>query len=366
MNNSLLVSLVLIGAGVLALELGISSAITEVLAGILVGYLIADSHSMQWLQFLAHFGLLGLMFLAGFEVDIAHVRSRWKHSLGIGIVSLGMPFAGLFLFLSQITGLAPRPALLMAAGLSTTSLALVYHALEERGMLGDENGQTMLGAAMVVDVLSMVSLAGLLGDVGWATVLFLVFLIPAVMGLPRLGKWIFRRYRNTIVEFELRFLLTVLLGLGFLSEQAGIHPAIIAFVIGMVLSDVVEEHADVQQKLKGIVFSFFAPIFFFHAGIQVDVRAVDLGVLELTGVLLVVAGGLKYGATLLAARWLTNTLGHFAGLLFNYRLTFGLIAAAVGLEEQVLDQRLYSAVLLVVIISAAVPMLLLRHRPSEG
>jgi len=52
-------------------------------------------------------------------------------------------------------------------------------------------------------------------------------------------------------------------------------------------------------------------------------------------------------------------------VLFNYRLTFGIISATVGLEEGLLNRRLFAAVLLIVLVSAALPMILLRDLPSE-
>ncbi|MBI3024949.1 MAG: hypothetical protein HYY66_04600, partial [Candidatus Tectomicrobia bacterium] len=57
--------------------------------------------------------------------------------------------------------------------------------------------------------------------------------------------------------------------------------------------------------------------------------------------------------------------GRFAGILFNYRLSFGIIAATVGLEARLLSPAFYSVVLLVVVGSAALPVLFLRDRPFE-
>jgi Kef-type K+ transport system membrane component KefB len=80
MDPSLLVATVLVAASVVGLELGISTAITEVVAGLLLG-LALDVSDMQWLDFLAQFGMLGLMFMAGFEVDPRVFRRPWRASL---------------------------------------------------------------------------------------------------------------------------------------------------------------------------------------------------------------------------------------------------------------------------------------------
>ena len=74
---------------------------------------------------------------------------------------------------------------------------------------------------------------------------------------------------------------------------------------------------------------------------------------------------LKYLGTALPFQWFLKSSGRVAGLLFNYRLSFGIIAASVGLNVGILDARLYAVVLLVIVASAALPALFLRDRPAE-
>jgi len=255
---------------------------------------------------------------------------------------------------------------LLCIFLSTTSLALVYHALREAGSLQTEHGQILVEAASVVDVVAMVALALLMGDVGWGTGIFLLVVVPLILGLPRFGKCIFRRYRVSLVEFELRFLLVLLIAIGAMAEHiAGIHSAVVAFALGIVMSELVEEHEALEQKLKGIVFSFLAPAFFLHAGMQFNVRDFSLEVIGTAVAFFVVACSLKYLGTALPFQWFLKSSDRFAGLLFNYRLSFGIIAASVGLNVGILDARLYAVVLLVIVASAALPALFLRDRLAE-
>ncbi len=253
MDPSIAVALVLVVAAGIALEIGFSSAIAEILAGVALGYFIVGVESLDWVRFLGNLGLLGLMFLAGFEVDINRLRRTWRASAGIGVLSLTTPMVGVFTICFFGIGLAWQSAGLMAIGLSTTSLALVYHALRERGDLAEDFGQVVLGAATVIDVLSMVALALLLGDVGWGTAI----------------------------------------------------------------------------------------------------------------VLLVVAISLKFLGTAVAARWLIGQSSVFVGLLFNYRLSFGIITATVGKEAGLIDEAQYSIILLIIVCSALLPALFLRDTPNE-
>ncbi len=366
MDPSVIVALVLVVAAGVALEIGFSSAIAEILAGVALGFFMADIKSLNWVEFLGNLGLLGLMFLAGFEVDIHRLRRTWRQSVGIGLASLTVPMAGVFVVCFTVIGLGWQGAGLVAIGLSTTSLALVYHALRERGDLTSDFGQIVLGAATVVDVISMILLAMLLGNTGWGTAIFLLVLLPAIFGLPRVGTWIFRRYSGSIVEFELRFLMVILIAMGFMAEHVGgIHPAIVAFAIGLVMSEVVEEHGAVEEKLRAIVFSLLAPVFFLHAGMQIDLTLMTGELVLQFVVLFVAAVGLKFAGTALAARTLLGHSSTFVGLLFNYRLAFGIVTATVGLEAGLITTQHYSVILLIIVSSALLPAILLRDTPNE-
>lgn len=365
MKSSLLVAAVLVGAALLALEVGISSAIVEIVAGIVLASISAEVAELHWLKFLANLGMLSLMFMAGFEVEAERLRKTWRASLGIGALSFLLPLAGVFSVAHWVIGLPMKASGLVAIGLSTTSLALVYQALRERDLLDGTTGQTILAAASVVDVLSMISLALLLGNVGWGTAIFVVAVVPMLFGLPKAGKWLFRRYKDSVVEMELRFILVLLVAMGFMAEEVGIHPAIVAFMIGLVMSEVVEEHGELEEKLKGIVFSFFAPVFFLHAGTLVKLSTLSLELLGQTVLLFITATALKFIGTALPSRQLIETTGTFAGLLFNYRLTFGIISASVGLSMGLLSDGFYTVMLLVVVASAVLPVVFLRSKPRE-
>lgn len=362
----MIVAIVLVLAAGIALEIGFSSAIAEILAGIALAYFFTDIASLNWVEFLSNLGLLGLMFLAGFEVDIERLRSTWRTSVGIGVASLAAPMFGVFVACFFLFDLEWKTAGLMAIGLSTTSLALVYHVLKERGDIAGNFGQIVLGAATVVDVLSMVLLALLLGSVGWGTAIFLLVIVPFFLGLPHIGHWIFRRYGGSIVEFELRFLMVVLISMGFMAEHiGGLHPAVIAFTVGLVMSEVVEEHGELEEKLRAVVFSLLAPVFFLHAGMQIDLSLVTGDIIVQLVSLFAIAVGLKFAGTALATNWLLGHSGTFVGVLFNYRLAFGIATATVGLKTGVINSAQYSIILMVIVMSAVLPALFLRDTPNE-
>lgn len=361
MEISFAVALCLILAAILSSELKISSAVLEILAGITLVLLIPDIAHANWLEFLSHLGMLALMFVAGFELELERLRKKWRASTVIGVSSFTIPLIGLYLILRHILHMDHTVAALMSIGLSTTSLALVYHALKEHGLLSTTEGQKIFGAASVVDVLSMVALALLLGNAGWGTAIFVVFYVISVFSLPHFGAWIFKRYPNSMAEPELRFLMVILVAMGFMAESVGsIHPAIVAFTLGMVMTGLLEKNEEVKDKLMSLVFSFFAPIFFLHAGTRIDVSGLSIEYILLGLFIFMIVIGLKYVGTYLPARRYLPDRPRFTALLFNYNLSFGIITANVGLEAGILSQQLYSVIMMIVIASAALPAILLR------
>lgn len=360
METSLAVAICLMVAGLIALELRISTAILEIAAGVVLVTFLPHASELKWLDFLANFGMLALLFVAGFEVEIEKLRRTWRSCLAIGLLSFAVPLGGIYALCALVIGLPPVTSGLVAIGLSTTSLALVYQALRQEDILSTSEGQIILAAASVVDVLSMVSLAMLLGDITWATGVVVMVVVLSIFSLPPIGSWLFRRYMGSTAEPEIRFLLVILVAMGFMAENVGgIHPAIVAFAVGVAMAGVVIENTAVKEKMKGLVFGFFAPVFFIHAGTQIDLANLSAEFFVLAGMLFAAAVTLKFIGTALPARLLMReSSARSIGILFNYRLSFGIIAANVGLESGLLSENLYAVLLLIVAGSAALPTLM--------
>lgn len=366
MEVSLAIAICLLITAALALELRISSAVLEVLAGLGLALLISDISQTPWLEFLANLGMLALMFVAGFDLNVDHLRRHYRTCMGVGASSFFIPFIGVSAFVYFVLGMGVLPTLLIGVALSTTSLALVYHELENDGSMAGGQGTGILAAASVVDVLSMVTLALLLGDAGWGTAALLFFVVVSMISFPRIGSWIFHRYRDSPMELELRFLLVVLIGMGFLGHRVGsIHPAIVAFTLGVAMSGVVVGKTVVKDKLKGMVFSFLAPMFFLHAGTRMELTGIDLAMVYEGAALFLLAVGLKFIASAVPAHYLLKMPGTYIGMLFNYRLSYGIIAAEIGLQSGQLSQPMYDLLLLVILASAALAAFgLKRHSPA--
>jgi len=316
------------------------------------------------------FSVLALMFVAGFEIRVRELKKTWAPSLVIGLSSFFVPFTGIMLVVHFWLGLEWLSSILISVGLSTTSLALVYHLMRDHGLLSTREGQILFGAASIVDIISMLFLAIVLGEMGGGTMIFAVIFIACVFIIPPSAKWLFSRYVGTGSEPELRFLMVIIIGMSFMAESIGsIHPALIAFAMGVFMSRFIERNPKVKNKLMALVFSFFAPIFFLHSGTKIDVTNLDQSYLLIFAVVFALATSLKFIGTYIPAKIYVKKMAAYSGKIFNFRLSFGIITANVGLEQGLISPGMFTVIMLVVIGSAAIPSLFLRNNdyvPDES
>ena len=360
-NEDILVSLLIFLAGIISLEIKVSVAIMEIMAGIVAGNFFRLMSS-DWIDNMSLFGLLGLMFFAGFETNVNMLKKNWRSSLTIGVSSFLAPFflvlvSGYFLLTMEI-----KEALLFSIGLSTTSVALLYSIFKEKQLIDSEAQQLLLSAAMVVDITSIFALAFIFEGLTALSILLFVFCILFLAQIPRLGRWLVKRYQSDQIEFKMRFILLVLLTMVLLSKQASIHVSLFAFFVGIFFSEFMEEDKELVSKLKSLVFGLMAPIFFFKAGLYVRLISFKWSMLPYVLFLGIVAYLAKFLGTYYSARkFLPQKVAKFAGLIFNVRLSFGIIAATFGLESGILRQEMFLTMIFIVVGASIVTSFLISH-----
>ncbi len=358
-----IVSFLIVSLGLVCIEFSLPIALGEFLAGMIGRFFISPA-DVPWISFISDLGLLSIMFVAGFEVDAKILRLHLARNCLAGAASFGLPFT-----LLLITGLVAQLPLLtttvMALALSTTSLAIVFTVIRETNLIASVEGQILLGTAMVVDLISMVLLGIIFIEYSLTNLIALVGLVAAILLVKKFLIPIFERYKGNRVEIELKIILLLLLALAVLAEQAGLHAALIAFLFGIMLSDIDPDHEEIIAKLNTVVFSLLAPLFFFHAGLHIDLKELDTFHLIVMLVVAVVAIGGKYAGSYLGLYYLfqhNKRLSHLGGLLFNYRLSFGIVTAMYAFERGALSAAVYNIVLLVIALSSIFTVIVQRRR----
>jgi Kef-type K+ transport system membrane component KefB len=340
-------------ASLVSVELGVTVALVELTLGVAAGNLFG-LETDQWLDFIAAFASIVLTFLAGMEVDPAYMRRRLTASVGIGVVS----FIGPFTVASVVAYLAldwtARASLIAGTALSTTSLAVVYAVLVERGLTDTSIGKLLMSATFVTDLCTALALSGIFIKPNIWFPVFLIVSVVLVVALPRIAPWFFSRYGNRVIEPEIKLVFACLLILMVLADASNGHAVLPAFVLGLVMSRHYQEHREEQKRLRVVAFAFLTPFFFIKGGLNVSLGAV-VSNLGLLAVLVAAKMAPKVGLIYPLARRADRRHAAFATLLMSTGLTFGTISSLYGLNAGIIDKTQFSLLVTVVVISAVVP-----------
>jgi Kef-type K+ transport system membrane component KefB len=349
---AVLAAVVLI-ASVLSVELGVTVALLELILGVAVGNLF-HLGTQQWLDFIAKFASIVLTFLAGMEVDPAYMRRRLGASVGIGVVSFVGPFivasAAAYLLLDWST----RASLITGTALSTTSLAVVYAVLVERGLTDTGVGKLLMSATFVTDLCTALALSAIFIKPNVWFPVFLAVSIALIGLLPRLAPWFFGRYGDRVIEPEIKLVFVCLFVLMVLADASNGHAVLPAFVLGLVMSRHYQEHREEQKRMRVVAFAFLTPFFFIKGGLNVSLGTV-VSNLGLLAVLLAAKMVPKIGFIYPLAHRADRRHGTFTTLLMSTGLTFGTISSLYGLNAGIIDKTQFSLLVTVVVLSAVVP-----------
>jgi Kef-type K+ transport system membrane component KefB len=354
------VSVVVLAASMVSVELGISIAVIEILLGVVVGNLLG-LQAPEWMVFLAGFGSILLTFLAGAEVDPEVLRERLVASLAIGGLSFALPFVGALLVARYGLGWEWPAAEIAGAAMSTTSLAVVYAVLVETGLTQTAIGKLIMAATFVTDLGTAAALSILFLRPNRWTIPFVLVSGLLIVGMPRLERWFFTRYGNRVIEPELKGAFAALLVLMWLGELAHSHAVLPAFLLGLALARTFARRQPEQQRLRVVAFALLTPFFFIRSGMNVSLAAVgaNLGLLGLF--LLVKLTGKFVGVWPLARRY-ARPHATYLTLLMSTGLTFGTIAATYGLNAGIIDRAQFSVLVSVVVVTAVVPTAIAQRR----
>jgi Kef-type K+ transport system membrane component KefB len=340
-------------ASTISVEIGLSVALIELAAGVVVGNAF-DLSVPDWLSFIGSFAGIVLTFLAGAEVDVPQFKREWRASLLLGGVSFAAPFVVVGLFAYYALDWNREQAEIAGIALSTTSLAVVYAVLVETGLNQTLIGKRLMSATFVTDFGTAAALSILFITPNLWIVPFVGASAVLILGLPRMAPDFFRRYGNRVIEPEIKLVFAALFLLMWLGDRANSHAVLPAFLLGLALSSHYAQHRTEQQRLRVVAFAFLTPFFFLKGGMNVSVGAVwaNLGILAL-----LFAGKMvpKLGGVYPLARRYTAPHAAFTTLLMSTGLTFGTISSLYGLNAGIIDRTQFSLLVSVVVLSAIVP-----------
>ncbi|MFF9090837.1 cation:proton antiporter [Streptomyces sp. NPDC014991] len=360
---------------------GQPAVIGEILAGILLGPTLlpgavhralfpAGIHLV--LSALGNLGIALFLFLIGQELTRHPPRRQTGAVLSTTLGSITVPF-GLACLLA-VTMDAPSGgrtvgyALFLGTAMSVTAFPVLARIVRDRDLLGTPVAGISLASAAAGDLLawSMLAVTTMLasGRTQWRLLLVIPLLgLLFGAGRPLLARWARWRVRQARTREPFVIALAGLLACGAATEWLGLHFLFGAFVFGLIMPSEPGGLCEPAGRQLGLVTEYLLlPVYFVVAGAQVDLSRLGAsGPAEFGAIMLVAVGGKFLGATA-GARWAGFGWRRSAVLatLLNTRGLTELIILTTGLQLGLLDQRLYSLMVLMAVLTTVMAGPLLR------
>ncbi len=349
---------------ILATKLRLATALTEITVGAIASLVIAGTgisigENDLWIKFIAGVGAVMLTFLAGAELEPEVLKSRWKETIGIGLIAFFAPFLGCAAVAYYILGWSLKASWLAGVALSTTSVAVVYAVMLELGLNKTEFGKVILAACFVNDLGTVVALGLIFSPFTTNSLIFMIVMVAVAILVPLITPKIFKKFGNKPSEFETKYLLFILFGIGALALWSGSEAVLPAYIIGMVLAGSVGKDSQLIRRLRTLTIGFLTPIYFLRAGYFVSIPSIIAApvalLILLSGKMITKIAGVYPVTKLFKFR---HKEGMYTTLLMSTGLTFGSISALFGLTHGIINQHQYSLLIAAVIGSAIIPTII--------
>lgn len=396
-----LLLLVARGLGEFMRRINLPPVVGELLAGVLLGpsllgWLFPTLHEhifpksqvqSDLLSVVSWLGVLFLLIVTGLETDLNLIIRKGKTALLISLGGIIVPFVtgfglGWILpenFLASSDGRLVF-SLFIATAMSISAVPVIAKVLMDLNLIRRDIGQVTLAAGMTDDtigwiLLSVVSGLASSGKFDFGTVLHAVggavlFLAVAfTIGrtvVDRVLRWVDDYIGGATASLSIVLILS-LLGAA-LTHKLGIEAALGAFVLGILAGESRRFNHDAGHTLEVVTAGFLAPIFFAAAGLKVDLlKLLEPQTLIFGLIVLAVACVGKFTGAYIGSR--IGGLSHWEGLAMgsgmNARGAMEIIVATIGLSLGVLNQQMYSIVVMVAIVTSLMAPPLLRWTLSK-
>ena len=343
-----------------------------------------DAYRFQMQDFIhesANVGLLALLFVTGMESDLKELIRVGSQAATVALTGVLLPLTGGAIALIYFFDIPTIPAIFAGAALTATSIGITAKVLQEMGRLQSKEGQIILGAAILDDILGIVILALALslvetGDIEVSGLITLIvkaaiFVILAVV----LNRYFCPLFSKNVDRFNnpaalLLFALAFLNSLALLAIGFGLEALLGAFAAGLVLGGT-RQKEKLLQLIQPFVF-VYTTIFFVTIGASVNLSVINPLVPEnreglvIAACLIAIAivGKVVAGFTTFGDSSI-NRLAIGTGMI--PRGEVGLVFAGLGASTGALSESLDAAVIIMVVVTTLIAPLLLRWiLPSQA
>jgi Kef-type K+ transport system membrane component KefB len=356
----------------LAGRLKAPTVIGELLAGVILGpSLLGWVEPIETIKLMAEIGIILLLFEVGLGTDPRQLVRAGPKSLVVALGGFGLPFLLGFSVGHWVFGLSLLTSLFIGGTLTATSIGITARVLTDLKRHHAPEGQIILGAAILDDVMGVVLLALLyefsigggvtLGNAGKVIMFVGTFFILAPVAAKLMSAII--KHINTTTEIPglvPTTIVSLVLLFAWLAHSMGAPELLGGFAAGLALSRRfflpfgTALHADpsfaehIETEMKPVI-HLFTPIFFVMVGLSLNLREIDwsspfIWVFSMALMIAAIVGKLA-GPMLIRETWPTRWI---IGTAMIPRGEVGLIFAELGRESGILNNEIYAGMIIVI------------------
>jgi Kef-type K+ transport system membrane component KefB len=317
---------------------------------------------------LAELGVIILLFEIGLESDLRQLKEVGIQAIVVASVGVATPFAAGTAGLMLLFHVAAIPAIFAGAALTATSIGITSKVLSELGQLKSKEGQIIVGAAVIDDVLGIIVLAVVAslaktGEIDVTNVIYLivsatVFLIGSIL----LGGFFNQTFTSIVAKLETRGNIIIpafifAFFMAFLGNAIHLEAILGAFAAGLVLDE--SDTLDELEKLIKPIADLLVPIFFVTVGARADLGVLNPTVPEnraglLIAVFLIVVAVIGKLVTGWSVFGIPGVNRWAIGVGMIPRGEVGLVFAGIGAASGILDKPLQVSIIIMVILTTFV------------
>ncbi|MCA9406399.1 MAG: cation:proton antiporter [Candidatus Omnitrophica bacterium] len=371
--------------GEIAGRLGQPVIVGEVLAGIILGPSIFGKFLPEWrhtlfpetgphpylLQGISWLCVIFLLLITGLEIDFRASLRQGKQSIYISLLALIFSFSGVFLITPFLPDFLYPPDvnpthinLMLSLALSVVAIPVIAKILFDLKILRSEVGLKVLTSGILSDVWGWSLLAVLIALIAQGNLTPLTVIKPLVtmvlyLGITlSVGQKAFDKFLDAIgyKEMTTTTILALVFALalinGALAHLLGIHVIFGAFIAGILAGESEKVTPYIRQWIQEFIFAVFAPIFFVLIGMQLQFDTITSWwpVILLLSVSSVSKIGGAYLGAVLGGLGRKNALAVACGL--NTQGTMGIIVALIGYEMGILNEAMFSVIIVICIFTS--------------
>lgn len=361
--------------GMITKRFHLPQVVGALVAGIVLGPAMFNMlHETDFLQQLSSLGVIVLMFTAGLETDIKELKKTGVASFIIALLGVVIPLVGGFtlamLFNKGTSTEVILQNIFIGIILTATSVSITVETLKELGKLNTKAGNTILGAALIDDILGIIALTLITSFSDASVSIFIVilkivlfFIFAGVIGI--ILHYLFRRWVKMYEADKRRFVIisfVICLLLSFIAEEFfGVADITGAFIAGLIISDT-EKTGYINSRFETLSYILLSPVFFASIGVKVELGKMTTETIIFTLILIVIAILTKIIGCGLGAKVCkySNKESLQIGVGMISRGEVALIVASKGLAIGLMVEQFLAPIVLVVVVTTIVTPVLLK------